>query len=79
MKQELFVIIIFYMYILFKIYYKKNKKIVINKDYDIIYNQGGYYGFYQLGICHYIKNNFDFSILLASTVVRALRSYAEQL
>jgi len=61
MKQELFVIIIFYMYILFKIYYKKNKKIVINKDYDIIYNQGGYYGFYQLGICHYIKNNFDIS------------------
>jgi hypothetical protein len=28
--------------------------------YDIIYNTGGYYGFYQLGICHYIKNNFNY-------------------
>lgn len=28
--------------------------------YDIIYNTGGYYGFYQLGICHYIKNNFKY-------------------
>jgi len=29
-------------------------------QYDIIYNTGGYYGFYQLGICHYIKNNFNY-------------------
>jgi len=28
---------------------------------DIIIGTGGYYGFYQLGICHYIINHFDFS------------------
>jgi hypothetical protein len=27
---------------------------------DIIYNTGGYYGYYQLGVCHYIKNNFEY-------------------
>jgi hypothetical protein len=27
---------------------------------EIIYNTGGYYGFYQLGVCHYIKNTFDY-------------------
>ena len=29
--------------------------------YDIIYNPGGYYGFYLMGIGHYIINNFDIS------------------
>ena len=28
---------------------------------DIIIGTGGYYGFYQLGICHYIMNHFDYS------------------
>jgi len=28
---------------------------------DILIGPGGYRGFYQLGICHYIKNHFDYS------------------
>jgi hypothetical protein len=39
---------------------KKNNLTKEKFDYDIIYYTGGYYGFYQLGICHYIKNNFNY-------------------
>ena len=28
---------------------------------DIIIGTGGYYGFYQLGVCHYIMKHFDYS------------------
>jgi NDP-sugar pyrophosphorylase family protein len=41
------------------IYIIKNK-LLNNVDYDIIYYTGGYYGFYQLGVGHYIKNNFNY-------------------
>ena len=27
---------------------------------DIIYNTGGYYGFYQMGVCQYIKKHFEY-------------------
>ena len=54
----LFIIII---YFVFKIQYKKKHKIISPNDFDIIYNPGGYYGFYLLGVGHYIKNNFDIS------------------
>jgi hypothetical protein len=36
------------------------KKNTVNVEHDIVYDTGGYYGFYQLGICHYIKNNFNY-------------------
>jgi len=50
--------------ILFYIKYKINKKLDItsnihNINPDIIVACAGRYGSYQLGICHYIKNNFD--------------------
>jgi hypothetical protein len=36
------------------------KDIIIDFKPDIILSPGGYNGFYELGICHYIKNNFTF-------------------
>jgi len=39
---------------------KKNNLTKEKFDYDIIYYTGGYYGFYQLGVCHYIKNHFNY-------------------
>jgi hypothetical protein len=35
------------------------KNIKVDLKPDILLSPGGYNGFYQLGICHYIKNNFD--------------------
>jgi hypothetical protein len=41
---------------------KKIKKINIPTFVpDIIIGTGGYYGFYQLGICHYIMNHFNYT------------------
>jgi hypothetical protein len=57
----LLIIIIIYFYN--KLKNKIIKNIKLNNDilnYDIIYYTGGYYGFYQLGICHYIKNKFKY-------------------
>jgi len=41
-----------------RIYYHYNN---INRiyDYDIVCAPGGNYGFYMLGICHFIKNNYN--------------------
>jgi hypothetical protein len=57
--KYIYIIIIILIYI----YYiaKKNNSTKEKFDYNIIYNTGGYYGFYQLGICHYIKNNFKYN------------------
>lgn len=46
-------LVIIYRYILTKV----NKK-VPEYNYDIIIEPGGVYGFYTLGVCHYIKNNY---------------------
>ena len=57
--RSIYIIIIILIYIYYII-----KKNVVSKehfDYNIIYNTGGYYGFYQLGVCHYIKNNFNYN------------------
>ena len=59
--KVLIILIIIILYFVFKIYYKYKNKIISPNDFDIIYNPSGYYGFYLLGICHYIKNNFDIS------------------
>ena len=58
--KTIYILIIILIYIY---YIVKNIKQKISKNklnYDVIYNTGGYYGFYQLGICHYIKNNFNY-------------------
>ena len=55
LKCLLFMIILFFIYKLRTITFKH-----IDVEPDIIYNTGGYYGFYQLGVCHYIKNTFDY-------------------
>ena len=41
--------------IIYKVLYKKNNKLY---NYDIIIEPGGNYGFYTLGICHFIRNNY---------------------
>ena len=54
------IIIIFILFIINN--YKKIRKIEFNiiKDPDIIISPSGKLGFYLLGICHYIKNNYDY-------------------
>jgi hypothetical protein len=42
------------------VYYHLKKDVIIDFNPDIILSPGGYNGFYELGICHYIKNNFTF-------------------
>jgi hypothetical protein len=54
-KLLCFILLIVYVYRCIK------KNISIDFKPDIILSPGGYNGFYQLGICHYIKNNFDLS------------------
>jgi len=54
-KLLCFILLIIYVYR----YLKKN--ISIDFKPDILISPGGYNGFYQLGVCHYIKNNFDYS------------------
>lgn len=55
---KIIIIIIF----LFIINIKKKTKLEFNiiKDPDIIISPSGKLGFYLLGICHYIKNNYDY-------------------
>ena len=57
--RSIYIIIIILIYIFYIV--KKNIVSKENFDYNIIYNTGGYYGFYQLGVCHYIKNNFKYN------------------
>jgi len=45
----------------FYLYNKKNTDISKIQEFDMIIGPGGYYGFYILGICHYIKNTYDIS------------------
>ena len=59
--KVLIILFIIILYFVFKIYYKYSNKTISSNEFDIIYNPAGYYGFYLLGICHYIKNNFDIS------------------
>ena len=40
-------------------YYHLKKNIIIDFKPDILLSPGGYNGFYELGVCHYIKNNFN--------------------
>jgi len=51
--------ILFFMILFVYVYYTSKKKITDELKPDIIISPGGYNGFYMLGICHYIKNNFD--------------------
>jgi hypothetical protein len=55
--KTIYIIIIILIYICY-IIKKKNSQNKLN--YNVVYNTGGYYGFYQLGVCHYIKNNFNY-------------------
>ena len=55
MNYKIIVSSIFF-FIIYRVLYKKNSKIY---DYDIIIEPGGNYGFYTLGICHFIKNNYN--------------------
>lgn len=41
------------------IYNKNNIDTSKLKDFNIIIGPGGYYGFYMLGICHYIRNTYN--------------------
>jgi hypothetical protein len=59
--KPLVILFIIIFYFIFKIYYKKKNKMISPDEYDIIYNPGSYFGFYTLGIGHYVKNNFDIS------------------
>jgi hypothetical protein len=57
-STSMFIIILLIAY-KFKQFKKNTKKSTFIPD--IIIGTGGYYGFYQLGICHYIMNHFDYS------------------
>jgi hypothetical protein len=59
--KVILILFIIILYFVFKIIYKKKHKMISPDEYDIIYNPGSYYGFYTLGIGHYVKNNFDIS------------------
>lgn len=57
----LFVIIILLYYWL-KIFLNKSSSHILKNNiynHDIIIDPGGYYGFYLVGICHFIKNNYN--------------------
>jgi hypothetical protein len=58
----IYILLIIFIYLYYYFYYiiKKNNTLLNIVDYDIIYYTGGYYGFYQLGVSHYIKNNFNY-------------------
>ena len=51
--------VLFFIFLLLSVFYNLRKKIIDDLNPDIVLSPGGYNGFYQLGICHYIKNNFD--------------------
>lgn len=53
MKTKITLILIYIIYLLYKKYKIKHQ------NYDIVLAPGGMLGFYTLGICHYIKNNYN--------------------
>ena len=57
MKNKL----IFFILLLCGLYYMTLYNVDVDIEPDIIISPGGYKGFYQLGICHYIKNHFNYS------------------
>lgn len=57
MKKINFILFIMSLYILKRSLIKKLPPL----DADIVISPGGFKGLYSLGICHYIKNNFDIS------------------
>ena len=52
---------LFFILILCGFFYMTRYNVDVDLKPDIIISPGGYTGFYQLGICHYIKNNFEYS------------------
>ena len=60
MKYYKLILLIIVIYIAYFTYIKK-EIFKINIDFipDIVISPGGQFGFYNLGICHYIKNNFN--------------------
>jgi hypothetical protein len=52
---------IFFILLLSGLFYITRYNVDVDVKPDIIISPGGYNGFYQLGICHYIKNNFEYS------------------
>jgi len=57
MKHKLIFIIL----LLCGLFYMTLYNVDVDVQPDIIISPGGYRGFYQLGICHYIKNHFNYS------------------
>ena len=51
---------IFFILVIVYVYYRRMTSIKVDVSPDIILSPGGYNGFYQLGMCHYIKNNFNY-------------------
>jgi hypothetical protein len=43
------------------LYTKKNTDSSKIQEFDMIIGPGGYYGFYILGVCHYLRNTYDLS------------------
>ncbi len=61
MKYYKLILLIIVIYNIAYFTYKKKDFFKIDVDFipDIIISPGGQFGFYNLGICHYIKNNFN--------------------
>jgi hypothetical protein len=61
MKYYKLILIIIIINIAYFIYIKKKTFFKIDIDFipDIIISPGGQFGFYNLGICHYIRNHFN--------------------
>ena len=60
LKHKLFLCMLIMLYKMknhfqYKLIYDKQKEIIP----DIVFSPGGRYGMYSLGICHYVKNNFN--------------------
>lgn len=51
---------LFFILITIYIYYIHFINVKVDVEPDIVISPGGYNGFYQLGVCHYIKNNFNY-------------------
>ena len=52
----LLLVIVICFFLFFKMKQKKPQSMF---KADIVFSPGGYYGMYTLGVCHYIKNNYD--------------------